>query len=90
MLHGVCVRRRLLADWVEPRGGSFAMHDARNDESWEPQKPESFRRTTAGLTFTETDKTNGLVERATPALLGFLAGGGLAVLGWYALGLFGR
>ena len=66
------------------------MHDARNDETWEPAKPDNFRRAAAGLTFTEADKTDSLFARATPALLGLLAGGGLAVLGWYALGLFGR
>jgi hypothetical protein len=66
------------------------MHDARNDETWEPAKPDNFRRATADLTFTEAAKKETLTERATPALLGLLAGGGLAVLGWYALGLFGR
>mgnify|MGYP007030459528 CR=1 FL=1 len=66
------------------------MHDARNDETWEPPKPERFRRATADLTFTETEKPQSLADRAAPALLGLAAGGGLAVLAWYALGLFAR
>ena len=66
------------------------MHDARNDETWEPPKPERFRRATVDLTFTETKKSQSLVERAGPALLGLAGGGGLAALAWYALGLFGR
>lgn len=64
------------------------MHQARHADSWEPDKPERFRRDSAQIAFTEAQPDAGLFERLAPALLGSLAGAGLATVAWLWLGWF--
>lgn len=65
------------------------MHDARDDESWEPPKQERFRREAANITFTEAETAPSAFDRAAPALMGVIAGGGLAIVAWLWLSWFG-
>lgn len=61
-------------------------------DPWKPpeERRSRFNRESFDLTFREKIDTRSALERALPALLGLIVGGGLGALAWLALPWLGR